>query len=57
LPNSRGAGSNIGDALGFDPVENAVELGRADPKGVMMPFEPVPIAEIDGQLLVVPDRR
>src|SRR5690242_7004888 len=42
----------IGEALGADPVENPVELVLADPEGVMVAFEAVPIVEIDRQGVV-----
>src|SRR5580658_3268834 len=47
----------VGETLGLDPVEDAVEFGFADLEGIMVAFELVPVVEIDGQLVVDLDRR
>src|SRR5437899_8799955 len=42
----------VGEALTADPVEDPVELGFADFEGVVVPFDSVPIVEVDRQRVV-----
>jgi hypothetical protein len=53
----RARSAAVGDALFENPVVDPVELGLADLERVMMPLELFLIVEVDGQLLVDPDRR
>jgi hypothetical protein len=47
----------IDDALVLDPGEDRIELGLADPEGVVVVLEIAALVEIEGQLLVDLDRR
>jgi Trk K+ transport system NAD-binding subunit len=54
---ARSGATAIGDTLGLDAVEDRVELGLADPEGIVVVLEIAALVEIEGQRLVDLDRR
>src|SRR5262249_14570525 len=49
---ARPRAATVGDALGLDPGKDRVELGLADPEGVMVRLELAARVKIEGQRLV-----